>query len=36
VPTTTIDSLVQGFIVGGYKFKAALKGIFTHDDFVMF
>jgi hypothetical protein len=36
VPGATIDSLVQAFIAGGYKFKAALKGIFTHDDFVMF
>ena len=36
VPATTIDTVVQGFVAGGYKLKPTLKAIFTADDYVMF
>jgi hypothetical protein len=36
VPDSTISTIVQGFVTGGYKLKPTLKAIFTADDFVMF
>jgi hypothetical protein len=36
VPASTIDTVVQGFVAGGYQLKPTLKAIFTHDDFVLF
>jgi hypothetical protein len=36
VPSSTIDTVVQGFVAGGYKLKPALKAIFTADDYVKF
>jgi hypothetical protein len=36
VPASTIDTVVQGFVSGGFKMRSTLKAIFTHDDFVKF
>jgi hypothetical protein len=36
VPDTTIEPLILTFQANGYKLKAILKLIFTHDDFVRF
>ena len=36
VPASTIATVLQGFVSGGYKLKGTLKAIFTADDYVMF
>jgi Protein of unknown function (DUF1588) len=36
VPASTIDTVVQGFVSGGYKMKGTLKAIFTSSDYVLF
>jgi hypothetical protein len=36
VPKSTVDTVMTAYSASNYKLKAAIKAVFTHDDYVKF